>query len=247
MFSLTIASLRANKTRFVLTAVAVVLGVAFMTGTLVLTDTIKQSYDNIAGNVYKSTDAVVRSSRVVSSDSTTKTRGTVSASTLAIVRATPGVRAADPQQIGVAVVVDHNGKLLDANPNRSAPIALAWSSVPELNPMTLVAGHAPVAADDVVIDRTSWQKGHFAIGETVHVLSQLGSRPYRLVGVVTYGGSSDAAGAQVVAFSPQTAATVVGTPGQYTEIRVLAAPGISPAHVVANLRERLHDPSVEVI
>ncbi len=247
MFSLTIASLRANKARFMLTSIAVVLGVAFMAGTLVLTDTIKQSYDNIAGNVYKSTDAVVRSTRVVQSDSTTQTRGTVDASTLAAVRATPGVGAADPEQTGIAVVLGHNGALLDDNPNRAAPIALAWSNVPELNPMKLVAGHAPVAAGDVVIDRASWQKGHFAVGETVHVVSPVGSHAYHLVGVVTYGGSDDAAGGQVLAFTPQTAATVLGTPGRYSEIRVLAAPGVSSAQVVANIRARLHDPSVEAI
>src|SRR6516162_3701603 len=127
MFSLTLASIRANKMRFVMTGIAVVLGVAFMAGTHVLTDTIKQSYDNIAGNVYKSTDAVVRSSRTVkSSDGTT--RGTVDAATLAAVRATPGVGAADPQQTGIAVVLDRHGALLDANPNRSVPVALAWSN-----------------------------------------------------------------------------------------------------------------------
>ncbi|MDQ1384497.1 MAG: putative transport system permease protein, partial [Actinomycetota bacterium] len=63
MFSLTIKSIRANPARFLLTGVAIILGVAFMAGTLVLTDTIKQSYNSITANVYKSTDAVVRSSR----------------------------------------------------------------------------------------------------------------------------------------------------------------------------------------
>ena len=247
MFSLTLASIRANKMRFVLTGIAVMLGVAFMAGTLVLTDTIKQSYDNIAGNVYKSTDAVVRSNRVVTAQQSMKTRGTVGLSTLAAVRSTPGVRAAEPQQSGTAVVVDHHGRLLDANPNRAVPVALAWPNTPELNPMTLVAGHAPRAADDVVIDRMSQQKGHFVLGETVRVVSQLGARPYHLVGFVTYGGSDSAAGSQVVAFTPATAATVAGTPGRYNEIQVVAEPGVSQARLVANLRAQLHDPKVEVI
>jgi putative ABC transport system permease protein len=246
MFSITLSSIRANKMRFVLTGVAVMLGVAFMAGTIVLTDTIKQSYDNIAGNLYKSTDAVVRSNRVVK-QSDMSTRGTVNASTLAEVRSTPGVRAADPQQVGVAVVLDRHGKLLDANPNRSVPIALAWSSTPALNPMSLVSGHAPVKADDVVVDRASFKKGHFALGETVHVVSQIGSRPYHLVGVVTYAGVANAVDAQVVAFSPQTAASAIGTPGRYDEIRVVAMPGVSQAQLVANLRQHLHDPSVEAI
>ena len=53
MISLTIKSIRANKARFFLTGVAVMLGVAFMAGTFVLTDTIKKSYDDISANVYQ--------------------------------------------------------------------------------------------------------------------------------------------------------------------------------------------------
>ena len=105
MFKLTIKSIRANPARFLLTGVAVILGVAFMAGTLVLTDTIKKSYDDITLNVYKSTDAVVRSaSQVKSTNGGTDVRGTVDASVLATVRATPGVKAAEAQQMGVAVV-----------------------------------------------------------------------------------------------------------------------------------------------
>ena len=159
MLSLTIKSIKANKARFFLTGVAVMLGVAFMAGTLVLTDTIKQSYDNVAGNVYKTTDAVVRSSRVVTNQDGKDVRGTVDASTLATVRNTKGVQAAEAQQVGLAVVVAHNGALLDANRNRAIPVALAWQSTPALNPMEIVSGHAPRAPGDVVIDKASQRKG----------------------------------------------------------------------------------------
>src|SRR6478672_9589347 len=135
MFSLTLKSVRANKARFLLTSVAVILGVAFMAGTLVLTDTIKKSYDDITLNVYKTTDAVVRSATTVkSTHGGADVRGTVDASLLAKVRATPGVKAADAQQAGVAVVVAHNGALLDANPNRAIPVALGWQDDAALNP-----------------------------------------------------------------------------------------------------------------
>src|SRR5215475_4067584 len=96
MLFLTLKSIRANMTRFVLTGVAVVLGVAFMAGTLVLTDTIKKSYDDIATNVYKSTDAVVRSTRKVSTmPGMSDVRGSVDAAALTTIRHTPGVAAAD--------------------------------------------------------------------------------------------------------------------------------------------------------
>jgi putative ABC transport system permease protein len=239
MFSLTIKTILAKKVRFLLTGVAVILGVAFMAGTLVLTDTIQQSYDDVAGKVYESTDAVVRSSRHLEGDDGQQ-RGTVPASLLAKVRAVKGVQAAEAQQVGIAVVVAHNGTLLDANPNRAIPVALAWQQTPELNPMEIVSGHAPRAPDEVVIDRMSMRKGQYRLGETVNVVSQIGSHPYRLAGVVTYAGRDSAVGAQVIAFAPETAAKVLGTPGRYNAIQVVAAAGVSEREVVTNLRAALH-------
>jgi putative ABC transport system permease protein len=246
MFSLTVKSIRANKARFLLTGLAVLLGVAFMAGTFVLTDTIHKTYDGITANVYRSTDAVVRSAQVTDRQGT-KTRGTVSAAALTTVRALPGVRVAEPQQIGVAVVVGHDGKLLDANRNRAVPIALGWQSTPSLNPMQLVAGHAPTAPVEIVIDRASATRGHFALGETVHVLTPVGSERYRIAGVATYGGADSAAGAQVIAFTPGTAARVLGTPGRYSAIEVVAAPGVSQAQLAGEIRAAVHEPGTEVI
>jgi putative ABC transport system permease protein len=249
MLFLTLKSIRANMTRFVLTGVAVVLGVAFMAGTLVLTDTIKKSYDDIATNVYKSTDAVVRSSREISTmPGMSDVRGTVDASALAKVRATPGVAAAEGQQTGVAVVVGRNGRLLEAHASHAIPLALAFGNTPALNPMKLTAGHAPQAANDIVIDQASYDKGRFHLGEMIRVVSPHGSDSYRLAGVVTYGGSSSAAGgAQVVAFTPSTATRVLGTNGRFSEIDVVAKPGYAQQTVVANIARTLHDPSVETI
>src|SRR3954447_3678527 len=98
MLSLAIKSIRSNKVRFVLTGIAVILGVAFMAGTLVLTDTIQASYDNVATNLYKSSDAVVRSSHHLDDANRGPVRGTIDAATLAKVRGVTGVSAAEPQQ-----------------------------------------------------------------------------------------------------------------------------------------------------
>src|SRR3954453_1786004 len=249
MFSLPLKSLRANKARFLLTSVAVLLGVAFMAGTFVLTDTIQKSYDEIAGNVYRDTDAVVRSARSVEStgQQSTTTRGTVTAATLDTVRAVPGVQAAEAQQQGIAVVVGHDGRLLDANPNRAAPLAVAWQDTPAFNPLTIVSGHAPRAPDEIVIDQRSADTGRFVLDETVQVVTPTGSSPFRIAGIATYGGADDAAGAQVVAFTPDTASNEFGTPGRFDAIQVVAAPGVSQATVVENVRAALHDPDTEVI
>src|SRR5262249_3281544 len=146
-----------------------------------------------------------------------KTRGTVVASTLAVVRGAPGVQAAEARETGVAVVVGHDGKLIDSNPNRAIPIALAWQPTPKLHPRALFSRHPPRAPDEIVIDRASQRTGHFHLGERVRVVGPTGSATFRLVGVAAYAGHDDAAGSQVVAFTPETAARVLGDAGHYTE------------------------------
>jgi putative ABC transport system permease protein len=247
MFSLVLNSIRANKARFFLTGVAVMLGVAFMAGTLVLTDTIKQSYDDVAANVYGTSDAVVRSGRHVDAGDQGDDRGTVAATILERVRAVPGVRAAEPQQLGIATILGHDGKLLDANRGRAVPIAMAWQSTPGLTPLELVSGHAPQRPDEIVIDRSSQRDGHFRVGEQVQVVSQTGTHRYRLAGVATYGGHDDAAGAQIVAFTPDTATTAIGTPGRFTAIEVVAEPGTGQAELAAALRDALPNDGVQVL
>src|SRR3954454_16487367 len=116
MLRLMFNGIRARKTRFLLSAMAVALGVAFMAGTLVLTDTMRQSYDGIAATAAKGTDAFVRSSRVATDpDQGIESRGKVDAVTLAAVRAVPGVAAAEPRVEGIAQLVRADGRLLDDN------------------------------------------------------------------------------------------------------------------------------------
>ncbi len=247
MFSLVLNSIRANTARFLLTGVAVILGVAFMTGTLVLTDTIKQSYDDVAANVYGTSDAVVRSARNIDAGDQGSERGTVAASTVERIRSMPGVRAAEAQQLGVAMILGHDGTLLNDNRERAIPIAMSWQSTPGLSPLELVSGHAPRAPDEIVIDRASQRAGDFEVGDTVHVVSQAGNRPYRLAGVATYGGHDSAAGAQVVAFAPDTATTAIGTPGRVTAVEVVATDGVDQRELAASLRDALADDGVQVL
>jgi putative ABC transport system permease protein len=248
MFTLTLKAILANPKRFLLTGVAVVLGVAFMSGTFVLTDTIKRSYDDLAVDVYDGTDAVVRSASSTEGAGPhgATARGTVDGATLDAVRAVPGVATAEPQVVGAAVVVGRDGDLLDDNPHRAVPIAVAWQSSPELNPLELVAGEAP-GADGVVVDRSSADAGGFAVGDTVRVVGPTGPRELRVSGIATYAGSDDAAGAQVVAMAPATAAEVLGTGGRFTAVQVVAEDGVSQDQLRDRLATALDGGAVEVL
>ena len=237
MFRLTLQTIRARKARFFLTAVAVILGVAFMAGTLVLTDTINKAYDGIAGTTFASTDVVVQSHTSVDAGGGRGTeRGTIPASVVDAVRRVDGVTAAEGVVDGTARLVGRDGKLVDDNMQQTPPIGMAWPATAGLNPLHLVAGHAPDAADEVVIDRASARDGDFAPGDTVRVVTESGSAQYTVAGVATYGSDDDAGGAGVVAFTPATAANVLGEPGRVDSVRAVGAPGVTQSELAARVR-----------
>src|SRR5439155_15382110 len=80
-----------RKTRAVLTALAIVLGVAMVSGTYVLTDTVQKAFDNVFTSAYKGTSATISGKEIVKGSAT---QPTVPASLLARVRALPDVQAA---------------------------------------------------------------------------------------------------------------------------------------------------------
>lgn len=239
MFKLTIANIRAHTARFTFTAVAVALGVAFMAGTLVLTATLSQAYHSVSGKALEGTDALVRSTRTVTGSDGTEVRSTLDQSVLAMVQAVPGVAAAAPRVEGIAQVVGDDGRLLDDNENRAVPKAMAWTDDAELSPIELVAGHAPAAPDEVVVDRSTARAGGFAVGDPIRIITPAGSDTYSLAGVVTYGGADNAAGAPVVAFTPPTATDVIGEPGRYDSIAVRAGPGVGSTELATRLTRAL--------
>ena len=247
MLRLTLQTVRARKARFMLTAVAVVLGVAFVAGTFVLTDTISKAYDGMAATKYEGTDAVVRSGNGVHRELGGTARGTIAETVVDQVRAVDGVASADVAVEGVARLVGRNGRLLDESAGQATPIAMAWQASPDLNPLRLVAGHAPNAANEIVVDRASAEVGRFAVGDSVTVLTAAGSARYSVAGIATYGDADDAGGASVVAFTPETAAETVGDVGRIDAVQVVAAPGVSQSELVTRIANALHDPTLNVL
>src|SRR3954469_23304801 len=122
MWRVTIKNLRARKLRLLLTGIAVTLGVAFMAGTLTLTDTVQRTFDDLFGNIYENTDAVVRTKSALSSDQFGgDVHEPVPESLLPEVQAVPGVAAADGNvNVPYAQLVDEKGDAI-GNPGSGAP------------------------------------------------------------------------------------------------------------------------------
>jgi putative ABC transport system permease protein len=239
MLHLAWRGLIAHKLRFLTTALAIALGVAFMGGTLVLTDTVTRTFDNLFANVYKGTDAVVRAEASFKGPAdvdTTDQRGRIDASLLTTVRGTPGVLAAVGDVMGYARLVGKDGNAL-GNPQSGAPVlGGSYGTVKQLNPWTLVAGRAPRADNEMVIDRKSSKDGDLNIGDTATVLVQKGVEHMRITGILKLGSADSPGGASVALFTLPVAQKLIAEPGKFDSIDLAATKGVSQAQLVRNLQ-----------
>jgi putative ABC transport system permease protein len=237
MGTLTFRNLWAYKRRLVGTLIAIVLGVAFLTGTRLLGDTLSANFDHLFAQANARTDVVVRSATKISSDERQNTRSAIDASVLDQVRAAPGVADAQPYLEGYGRLLGHNGKAIGGNgpPTRAAN----WVTDPSLNPYRLVDGHGPQADGDVVINRGAAKAGHLHLGGTTTLLTPQPVQ-VRVVGIVTYG-SADGFGPSTFTGLTLHAASrdLTNDPAQLTEIRVKATPGLNPSVLADQLRNRV--------
>jgi putative ABC transport system permease protein len=247
MFKIVLQSLFARKRRLFTTALAVILGVAFTAGTLVLTDTMKNIFDNLSAGVYKGTDAIVRAKAVFDGPNNMgKQRPLVDASLVPALSHVPGVAAAEGSVLGYTRLIGKDGTPI-GNPANGAPtLGGNWGTFPALNPFHLVAGHAPQAPDEVVIDKQSATTGHLAVGDTTTVLANGPPLRVRIVGIAGFGTADNLAGASVVLFTTPVAQRLVAAPGKFNQISFAAAPGVSQQQLVSNLQRTL-PPGTEAV
>src|SRR5262252_5749804 len=184
MFTVVLQGLLQRKVRLVTTALAVILGVAFTAGTLVLTDTMSKIFNDLSAGVYQGTDAVVRAKAVFDGPmGTGKQRPLIDASLVSTLSRVPGVAAAQGSAFGYTRLIGKDGTAI-GNPAGGAPtLGGNWSTVSALNPFRLVAGHAPQAPDEVVIDKQSANLGHLAVGDTTTVLVNGPPQRVRISGI----------------------------------------------------------------
>jgi putative ABC transport system permease protein len=247
MLGFVFEGLLARKLRLFATALAVTLGVAFMAGTLVLTDTISRTFNDLFANVYQGTDAVVRGTAAFNGPLFSgEQRALVSGDLVQALSRVPGVAADQGVVTGYARLVGKNGKAL-GNPAAGAPtLGGNWSTTPQLNQFRLVAGHAPQAANEVVIDKKSATDGKLSVGDTTTVLVQGPPQRVRIAGIATFGSADSMAGASMVLFTTPVAQQLITRPGMFTEIDFVARAGVSQQQLTTNLQRAL-PPGTEAV
>jgi putative ABC transport system permease protein len=250
MWKVTLKGIWSKKVRFVLTGVAVMLGVAFVSGTFVLTETISRTFDALFSDIYQHTDAVVREKEAFKGDFGSG-RGRLTASLLPVVRSAPGVAEADGSVQGLAVIVNKHNEAVGSNGEGAPTFGFAWIPDRDLSTLHVVDGRGPRRANEIVIDKKSADDAGYKPGDTVPVITKEGRADYRLTGIVKFGTADSPLGATIVAFTPETASSVLADPGTFDSIDVKAKPGVSQEQVVRNIERTLRgDPNaanVEVL
>jgi putative ABC transport system permease protein len=241
MLRTTLKDLAARKLRLVTTSVAVMLGVAFMAGTLVLTDTLDKTLDATVAGANAGTDVSARGTLQLDNELLGDQRARVDTTLVDTIRGVDGVAAAEGYVEAYAQLVDEHGEPM-GNPDMGAPVlGGAWLTDARLNPFELVSGTAPAGDDQVVIDRASADDGGFAVGDHTIVLTEAGPRAVEIVGIAALDDGVSLGGAQVTMFSPDAAQAFLTEPGKVDAVKVAAGPGIDQATLAERVAQVVPD------
>jgi len=234
MLRTVLAGLRYRKGRLALSSLAILLGVAFVTGTLVMGASMNQAYFNSFAAGAKNVDAAVTPPSSGSHRPGSPDAPSVTASVLSQVRAAGGVISAAGRLVGQAPLIGSDGKAVR---NGELPgVGINVASDPALRGFTVASGHLPDAADQVAVDKSTAGDEHFRLGQTVKVVDHAGRvRAFRLVGTIDLGVDREFGNSTVTAFQTGTGFSVTGRPG-YDQIVARAGPGTSQATLTAAIR-----------
>jgi putative ABC transport system permease protein len=236
-------SLWGRKLRFFLTASAIVLGVSMVSGTYVLTDTIKAGFNTIFQQSYSKTDVVVTGKSAIGGDSSGN-QPSFSQTLLAKVRALPGVEAADGGVAGQAQIIGRSGKVISSGGAPNLGFSVNSRSDQRFNPLNLVAGTWPLG-QQVAIDKFTADKHGFRVGDSVGIVTRGPAERFRISGIAKFGSVSSIGGATFAVFDTPVAQRLFQKVGKLDEIRVAAKPGVSDQEVV-NQIERILPPATQV-
>ena len=233
-------SLLGRKFRAILTALAIVLGVAMISGTYVLTDTIDKAFSSIFDDSYAGTDVVVSGKgNDISFQGDSSNDPPVAAGLLDEIAELPSVEVA---MGGVydevnTKLIGEDGKAI--NTQGAPSFGFGIDTRPELarfNPLNLLEGRWAEADDEVVLDAGVADREGFAVGETVAISTLLPKREFEIVGIAKYGNVKSLGTATFVVFDVSTAQTLLDREGQFDAISVAGKEGTTAQQLSAEIQ-----------
>lgn len=236
MLKVTLRGLLAHKLRLSLTAVAIVLGIAFVSSTFVVGDTINNVFGAIFTDANQGIAVVVEGQTLAGAaqDIGGGQRLPVPSTLVPTVQQVTGVQQANGVIFRTgATLLSPTGKPIGG---KGPPTFGAnWVDSPT-SPYHLRSGHSPQAADDIVVDAATATANGIHVGQTIQMVFNGGPRqPFHVSGIAGYGSADNVAGATITLFTTPTAMRVLDTQGNFDQIAVLSASGVSDT----TLRDRI--------
>jgi len=240
MVAVALRGLAARKLRASLTAIAVVLGVAMISGTYVLTDTINNGFDTIFTQSYKNADVVISGKAAfLNTNGNGVELPSFPESILTKVRDLPDVAVAAGSVTSDRIkLLQKSGKIVDTG---GAP-PLGFSVDPrynQFNPTALTAGDWPRGAGQIAIDNHTADGNGYKVGDSIGVQSNGPAQQFKITGIAKFAGVNSTGGATFALFAPKTAQKLFGKVGKLDLIRVQSKAGVPTSQLVKEIQPLL--------
>ena len=236
MLKVSLRNLMVNKLRLLLTIMAVTVGVTFVSGTFVLSDTMVKAFDELYAGLTSGTDVVVKSEPAYDADITT-TGGQLrplDEDIVTTVREVPGVEVAEGSVFGFALILDKNGDPIQ--PGGAPTLGTSLTEDPGLaGAAGFRKGRSPSGAHEMALDARTAKKAGYELGDSVDVVLQDGRGTYTLVGIIGFGETDSLLGATMAGFDLSTAQQALGKVGVVDEVDIRATDGVT----ARELRDRI--------
>jgi putative ABC transport system permease protein len=242
MLKVTLRNLFANKLRLLLTGFAIVLGVSFVSGTFMFTDTLGKSFENLFAEINKGVDIVVSDSKTPNPNTFADNVKPLPASYLDVVKNTPGVKHAVGDILSKATMLKKDGKTPIKNSPNAPNLGSAWINDPDLGSFHIKTGHSPQNPNEFVTDASAAKNGDLKLGDLVEIKFNNNQGTFKLVGTAKFGKSENAAGATMALFELNTAQKLMGYEGKYTAIEAKVKDVSTLDETIDKINEQLPAP-----
>jgi putative ABC transport system permease protein len=233
VLSLTFKNLWARKWRSLMTAIAVVFGIALVAGTYVLTDTTNGAFNDIFVGANENTDVAITSKQQVAQED--GSNPAFSASVLKDVKAVDGVRLASGDIFSQGAILDAEG---DSTGGGFAPQFIASTSPEGLETVEYVQGRKARTPREAALDEAAAERSDLALGDRILLVGTGKARPFTLVGLTRLGGASFG-GTSIAQVTLPVAQQLTGKQGEFDQITVAADEGVSPEELRARIEQAL--------
>ena len=234
MIAVALKGLAARKVRALLTALAVVIGVSMVSGTLILTDTMQKTFDGLFAASYDETDAVIRASRSWRSPRAARPRSRRRCSPRCA-RCPRSRRPAGRSRRPTSTAPTSSARDGKAVAKESLGTSIDPANA-RFSPLKLKTGDWPAGPEQVVIDAGTAAQKHYGVGDSVKVATPGKTASYRVTGTASYGEVDSLGFGSIAVWDLKTAQALLDRDGRFDSISLAAKRGTSPAELVRAVR-----------